>query len=365
MPNNMPHDLPNTRLYYREGGSDKEYHAAVIAQGDAGYLVNFAFGRRGSTLRPGTKTQAPVTLEQATAIYQKLIDGKMREGYTPDGTGQVFVGSEMEERKSGYLPQLLNPIDHDELETYLADDSFLLQEKLDGERRLILRDTDGAKGINRKGLFVPLIQALHDEVCSVLDGGTVLDGELVGETYHVFDLLQRGDTDLRNEPVHSRLKHLADLMAEAEQRLGRGLVHLKLVATGDNEATKRALLESVRSRGGEGVVFKRRDTGYKAGRPASRGNHVKFKLWESATCFVTAVNAQRSVAVAVLDGETVVAVGNVSVPVSHAVPAVGTIAEIKYLYAYPGGSLYQPQYRGARTDLDRDECTISQLKYKS
>jgi bifunctional non-homologous end joining protein LigD len=361
----MPHDLPNTKLYYREGGSDKEYHAAVIAQGDAGYLVNFAFGRRGSTLRPGTKTQAPVPLEQATAIYQKLIDGKMREGYTPDGTGQVFVGGDLEERKSGYLPQLLNPISYDELEAYLADDTFLLQEKLDGERRLLLRDADGAKGINRKGLFVPLIQPLHDEVCAVLDAGTILDGELVGETYYVFDLLQRGETDLRNEPVHSRLKQITDLMTEAERRHGQPFVHLKLVVTGEDAATKRALLEAVRSRGGEGVVFKRRDAAYKAGRPASRGNHVKFKLWESATCFVTAVNAQRSVAVAVLDGESVVGVGNVSVPVSHAVPTVGTIAEIKYLYAYPGGSLYQPQYRGARTDLDREECTLSQLKYKA
>lgn len=357
--------LPNIKLFYRESGSDKEYHAAVRAQGDEGYVVNFAFGRRGSTLRPGTKTQTPVQWEQAMVIYQKLIDGKMREGYTPDGTGQVFVGSDLEDRKSGYLPQLLNPIDYDELETYLTDDAFLLQEKLDGERRLILRDTNGAKGINRKGLFVPLIQALHDEVCAVLSVGTVLDGELVGENYHVFDLLQYGDTDLRSESVYERLRQLDRLMTEAEQRLGHTFTHLKLVVSGNDAATKRALLESVRARGGEGVVFKQREAVYKAGRPASRGNHVKFKLWESATCIVTAVNAQRSVAVAVLDGETVVGIGNVSVPVSHAVPAVGAIAEIKYLYAYPGGSLYQPQYRGERNDLEREECTISQLKYKS
>ncbi len=356
-------DLPSTRMFYREGGSDKEYHAAVCARGDAGYVVNFAFGRRGGTLRPGTKTQSPVPLEQATAIYQKLIDGKMREGYTPDGTGQVFVGGDLEERKSGLLPQLLNPISHGELETYLTDDAFVCQEKLDGERRLVLRDAAGAKGINRKGLFVPLLQTLHDEVCT-LPVGTVLDGELVGENYHVFDLLQSGDRDLRAEPVESRLRQLAALMAAATERAGSPFSHLKSVVTGTDENTKRDLLESVRTRGGEGVVFKRRDAAYKAGRPASRGNQVKFKLWESATCIVTAVNAQRSVAVAVLDGETVVGIGNVSVPVSHPLPSAGVIAEIKYLYAYPGGCLYQPQYRGERTDLDRDECTIAQLKYK-
>ncbi len=363
---NPEEPLPTTRLFYREGGSDKEYHAAVCCADDAsGFLVNFSFGRRGGTLRPGTKTQTPVSREQAMQIYQKLIDGKMREGYTPDGTGQVFVGTDLAERKSGYLPQLLNPIDLSELETYLADDDYLLQEKFDGERRLILRDGNGAKGINRKGLFVPLIQTLHDEACALWEVGTVVDGELVGEQFFVFDLLQSGTMDLRDEPAHVRLTHLADRIAACNAGRKQPLVHFIPVSTGHDEQAKRALLDAVRQRGGEGVVFKRRDAVYKAGRPASRGNQVKFKLWESATCLVTTVNAQRSVAVAVFEGENTIALGNVSVPVSHAVPAVGAIVEIKYLYAYPGGSLYQPQYLGERNDLDKEECTLSQLKYKT
>ena len=48
-------------LYYREGSSDKVYQAAIEPAGD-GFVVNFAYGRRGATLTTGTKTSSPVDL---------------------------------------------------------------------------------------------------------------------------------------------------------------------------------------------------------------------------------------------------------------------------------------------------------------
>ena len=41
-------------LYYREGSSDKVYEAIIEPQGE-GFVVNFAYGRRGSTMSTGTK----------------------------------------------------------------------------------------------------------------------------------------------------------------------------------------------------------------------------------------------------------------------------------------------------------------------
>ena len=41
--------LPNVTLYYREGSSDKVYQAAIVPAGEL-FVVNFAYGRRGSTL---------------------------------------------------------------------------------------------------------------------------------------------------------------------------------------------------------------------------------------------------------------------------------------------------------------------------
>ena len=41
--------LPCAALYYRESGSDKEYHVRIEAKED-GFVVNFAYGRRGAAL---------------------------------------------------------------------------------------------------------------------------------------------------------------------------------------------------------------------------------------------------------------------------------------------------------------------------
>ena len=57
-------------------------------------------------------------------------------------------------------------------------------------------------------------------------------------------------------------------------------------------------------------------------------------------------------------------VGNVSVPPNRPVPAPGAVVEVRYLYAYPGGSLYQPVYLGVRDDVTPAECGARQLKYK-
>jgi bifunctional non-homologous end joining protein LigD len=47
------------------------------------------------------------------------------------------------------------------------------------------------------------------------------------------------------------------------------------------------------------------------------------------------------------------------------VPVTGQIIEVRYLYAYPGGSLYQPVYLGRRDDLEREDCNLRQLKYRA
>jgi bifunctional non-homologous end joining protein LigD len=39
--------------------------------------------------------------------------------------------------------------------------------------------------------------------------------------------------------------------------------------------------------------------------------------------------------------------------------------KVRYLYAYPGGSLFQPVYLGVRDDLSISACALSQLKFKS
>lgn len=46
--------LPKVSLYFKEGGSDKEYHAEIVAV-EGGNVVNFRYGRRGSALTAGCR----------------------------------------------------------------------------------------------------------------------------------------------------------------------------------------------------------------------------------------------------------------------------------------------------------------------
>jgi hypothetical protein len=41
----------------------------------------------------------------------------------------------------------------------------------------------------------------------------------------------------------------------------------------------------------------------------------------------------------------------------------GSLVEVRYLYAYPGGSLYQPVYLGERNDVDTAD-SVKSFKFK-
>ena len=68
------HPTANTTtasLHYREGNSDKVYQAAIESKDD-GFIVTYAYGRRGNTLTTGTKTDVLVPLTTATRLFDKV-----------------------------------------------------------------------------------------------------------------------------------------------------------------------------------------------------------------------------------------------------------------------------------------------------
>ena len=341
-------------LYYREGSSDKVYQA-VIEPKDGGYVVNFAYGRRGATLTAGTKTHAPVSYDEAKTIYDRLVREKTAKGYTPGADGTPYQHSD--KQSSGILPQLLNPIDEDQLETLLGDRHHVMQEKHDG-RRLMLRKQDIITGVNKLGV-VTGFPAIIAEEFQVAEADFLIDGEIVGEEYHAFDLLELDGDDLRGRTYQERYLHLMNLLASFNHR------HISLVESAYQPSHKRELFDQLKSANREGVVFKRGDAIYTAGRHNSGGPQLKFKFHETASFIVTKVNGKRSVSLMVFDGDKVVPVGNVMIPPNHEVPQVGAIVEVRYLYAYRGGSIFQPVYLGLRDDIRAEECTVDQLKYKA
>ncbi len=98
-------------LYFREGSSDKVYRVSLEANGSPDrFVVNFAFGRRGSTLQTGTKTPAPVDYDTASAIFRQVVLAKCAKGYTPGANGTPYQHTENEGRSTGIHPQLLEPV---------------------------------------------------------------------------------------------------------------------------------------------------------------------------------------------------------------------------------------------------------------
>lgn len=346
-------------LYFRKGGSDKVYHAAIEPAGAGLFVVNFAYGRRGSTMNAGTKTQVPVSYDKARAIYEKLIRSKTAKGYTPGADGTPYVGGDREARATGIACQLLNPIDEADLADYLDNPLYVAQEKFDG-RRLLVRKADGqVSGINRQGLEVGL-PATIAESAAQLPGEFVIDGEAVGDTLYAFDLLELDLVDLRSEPYWLRLGTLERLLTT---QAGGAIL---IVSTASTSTEKRALMDRLRTESREGIVFKNKDAPYTANRPASGGSQLKFKFYETASCLVAGVNEKRSVGLVLKDGPRLVACGNVAIPPSHDIPSPGQVVELRYLYAMPGSNaLFQPVYLGPRDDIPAHDCTIAQLKYKA
>lgn len=348
--------MQSITLFFKEGSSDKVYHATIEVK-DSGYVVNFAYGRRGAALTNGSKTQQPVDLPSAEKIFNKIVKEKIAKGYVEDSSGTPVIATSAERHDSGVRCQLLNPIESDQVDQFLDDDNYIAQEKHDGRRLLIKKVDESLTGINRKGLTVELHPGLH----RIKDAGVdfVVDGEDMGDgVVFVFDVLEVDGQDLRALPFRMRLDELTRLIKV------NGLPLVESIYA-DNAIEKRKLFNRLVNEGREGIVFKHKDAPYTPGKPNSGGTQLKHKFYETASFLVHQVNTKRSVAIG-LYGEKgeFVEVGNVTIPTNHAIPETGDVVEVRYLYAYPGGSVFQPVYLGKREDIDKIECTVKQLKFK-
>ena len=351
-------------LYFQEGSSDKEYHTEIIAA-ENGHIVNFRYGRRGGTLTGGTKTSVPVDFAEARQIFDKLVKAKTAKGYTEATSGTAYQHA-VSDASNDFAPQLLNPVSILSAMNLINDALWAAQEKMDGERRAAHADAHQVFGANRTGKIVPLPAPIALELQRIAqrNGSIRVDGELIGDRLHVFDLHILHGQPIHDAPWINRIKYAENALA--------GCKYLRPVPVALDTRDKLALYTQVLAAHGEGVVFKRISSKVTAGRPASGGDWLKFKFTTSASCYVIAVNAKRSVQLGLLTRtappdtgvDRMQFVGNVTIPPNHELPVTGDIIEVEYLYAFKGGCLFQPVYRGKRTDLEREACVIDQLKYK-
>lgn len=365
--------IKSVDLFYQEGSSDKVYFLQIEENKGSnvvGYVVNFSYGRRGNAMQTGTKTNSPVTFYEAEKIYQKILNEKLGKGYkissqhTNNTTTKVTkvddVPSLIPVVKKEVKPVtpkcvLLNPISEERANEILQDDNWIVQEKMDGVR-FMLDVKNGvfilqSKGYNRKGQEVPVpnnIKKMAENLPTCF-----LDGELVGDVFYVFDMIGFHECEITHDDFETRYQLL-----EKNIKPNDSLKIVKIYHGKD----KVKFYDSVKTVA-EGVVFKKKSATYHVGRPASGGDYLKFKFCESCTCIVTKVSNKRSVSIGLYEGDKVVEMGNVTIPANHDIPKTGSVVEVRYLYAYKNGSLYQPVYLGERDDVDVD--SVDSIKYKN
>ncbi len=397
-------------LYYTQGSSDKEYHVTLDQHGDSTslFFVNFAYGRRGSTLNTGSKTPAPVPLAEAQKIFDKLVAEKMAKGYrtqeasergiysagtspasesslrnkfrappAPESLRNKFRAPEAcyiqpGNSQPGPLPQLLNAIDEIQAAAMVTNSDWCAQEKFDGKRIMIEKRDGKVTGYNRRGLPISLPKAIVEAVALLPD--CLLDGESIGPMFYAFDLLSFGEDtsgqNLKEWTCHKRQVKLKRLFDFASKQ-GPASVAFAVACTAYSTIEKADLLARLHERRREGIVFKKLDAPYTPGRPSSGGPALKYKFVATCSAIVASLNAggKRSVGLCLWDtndASKYVEAGNVTILPNFPMPKVGAVVEVQYLYAFKeSGKLYQPVYLGERDDIEPSACTVSQLKFKS
>lgn len=354
-------------LRFTQGTSDKVYVIELVTNpnGATGYYwVRAHWGRYGGTLQ----TQVKYTGSDFTRALGKAADlcqEKRVKGYRSVQTSSQGMtttpAAAAAEQTSSTLPQLLNEVSDERIEELLNDDSWGLQEKKDGIRTIIENPVGMTPyGIRRKGNRVPIPREVATEITKI--GHVTIDGEMMGDTLEAFDLLEADGQDLRDKPFLERYKLLKDRVQAA------GGEHIKVIPLYLTTALKQEAVARLRAEKAEGYVLKKLSAKYVPGKPNSGGNWIKVKFKASATARVARHNEARSVQMEVISCDEDltfrdVFVGNVTIPVNHEIPPVGSLIEVEYLNCLPGGSLYQPVYKGIRVDKTVPD-TYNTLKFK-
>jgi len=364
--------IKSIQLFFQEGSSDKVYNAAIMEDGGK-FTVSVEWGRRGSKLNTGSKA-VKVSRADADKMFDRLVREKRGKGYEertrdhapaavapPEGQGSGSKAGPGKRAKVGHAAQLLTAIDDDaDLERFLADDQMIAQQKLDGIRVLVSVTPEGLVATQRDGKVTQLASKTALSGLGYLPHGTIVDGEVMGDAYWLFDVLQLAGDDVRERGYLERWELLEN---ELEPALS-GDARVLTVATGKKQ--KRALHDKLRKANAEGIVFKQRESPYASGRVMTQR---KYKFVKSADVIIVE-NAGNAYQMAVWDGSKLFEVGRVFAGTTNATRkeldarlARGEkpVAEVKYLYATDDHQLFQPVFVTIREDKIAKACIRAQL----
>jgi len=341
--------------------SGGKFYEACIRPVAGGFTVDFAYGAIGDTPRTGSKTASPVDAAKAQKIYDALVKEKMtgssqyRE--VSGGTAADFVPAPAPPAAAAIAsaclpPRLLNDIDPAQVLPLTRDAAWWCQIKHDGDRVQIHATESGVtlySGRSGKTRNCPAAIAK-----AFAGWRVILDGELVGQTLWIFDLMGLRGEDRRGDSYAERYATLEVILPLLN------CPAIRLVASAQTTETKAALIVEAQASHQEGVCFINKDAPYTGGRPSRGGMNLRWKFTASASVIVAAGgNEKRSVDIELADGTRI---GSCTIPPNREVPPAGAVIECEYLYCL--NSLVQARYKGIRTDVPREACTRAQLQFK-
>lgn len=361
-------------LFYNQGSSNKVYNLD-IRQVENSFELYAVYGRVGKPMRQNLIDTFD-TIEGATEEAGRRAHLKKLKGYAEDNATQVAEVLDTGLPTTNVLPQLANTIkDQAKLRKWIQDHNFCMQTKHDGERRIAGVQDGKVVASNRRGQGVTLNTDIAEELLSMWErcdkADFLVDGEDMGDRFIVFDVIQWLGEDLRDTPFKVRTSHVIGSLGIWNE-YGEGGEDPIVVDSPtwpedlSDELGKMCdesafLLFKDANHHEEGIILRDADAVYTTGRPNSGGAIIKVKNVTTATCVAgNRNNSKRSISILIED----VLMGNVTIPPNYDIPNPGDFIEVEYLYAYPNGSLYQPVYKGVRTDKDCSD-TLDSLRYKS
>lgn len=356
-----------TILYYNDlatgGTSDKEYRAQITKNG-SGYQVQYQFGKRGGTMQPGVhrETKEPVPLEEAERIYDKLVNEKLSKGYVGTEaaaftTAPTILSKAVAKNRTPYPQEELEEVGIEVAEVLVKDNRYLMQLKANGHFRQGEKLTDGSVvSYNKKGEAKPFPPEVEKELAKLTLKTFFFDGELVGTTYFIFQMLHKNGKCFKALPFVDRLRHATDVIPEDSP-------YIKVIATWNTTKEKQGGLALCRKARCEGVCFKLKDAPYRAG---NSGVHKKFKFLKTCTCKVMELgtSGKENARLGLLkDGKWIEVAGASMIGKDKRI-AVGSLVEVTFLY-FTGSRLCQPRITELRDDVRESDCTFERQIKKS
>ncbi len=237
----------------------------------------------------------------------------------------------------------------------LSNPDFGFQEKHNGSRLMLAKQNGTLRCFNREGNVSskPLpIQVRHALMAHPLST-FVLDGELVGTTFFIFDALILDDEVLNHDSYEYREARYHTLFTATK--------HMVPVKTARSMEEKRALWTQVVGYKGEGLVSKDMRKAYSTGRS---GQHFKLKFVKECDVVVIGMNPEGkdSIEIGMYDDNgRLHRVSGCSLRGKFH-PAPQEVVEVRFLYATEKYHIVQPVLMRLRHDKKASECRLSQLK---